>query len=124
MIHSGVLCRSLEGNVYTGSDANAYRTTYKTDSYVGSLRELEAAVDAALANGLPIVTAVHSASSPHHWIVVVGRDSAGNYLAVDPARSGSGSMASQARSMAAMGYSFGLTDYAQPHYGYISFQRR
>ena len=117
MIHSGVLCRSLEGNVYTGSDANAYRTTYKTDSYVGSLRELEAA-------GLPIVTAVHSASSRHHWIVVVGRDSAGNYLAVDPARSGSGSMASQARSMAAMGYSFGLTDYAQPHYGYISFQRR
>ena len=46
-----------------------------------------------------------------------------DYLAVDPARSGSGSMASQARSMAAMGYSFGLADYAQPHYGYISFHR-
>lgn len=124
MIHSGVLCRNLDGTVYTGSDGNAYRTTYRTDSYVGSLRELEKAVDDALSNGLPIVTAVHSTGSRHHWIVVVGRDGDGNYLAVDPARRGSGSMASQARSMAAMGYSFGLTDYAQPHYGYISFQQR
>ena len=55
--------------------------------------------------------------------MVVGGDANGGYLAVDPARSGSGSMASQARSMAAMGYSFGLADYAQPHYGYISFHR-
>lgn len=124
MIYTGVLCRSLEGEVYAGSDGNTYRTTYKTDSYVGSLRELEAAVDAALSKGLPIVTAVHSAGSPHHWIVVVGRDGQGGYLAVDPARSGSGTMAGQARSMASMGYSFGLADYSQPHYGYISFQRR
>lgn len=124
MIHTGVLCRSLEGELYTGSDGNTYRATYKTDSYVGSLQELEAAVDAAVSKGLPIVTAVHSAGSPHHWIVVVGRDGQGGYLAVDPARNGSGTMASQARSMASMGYSFGLADYAQPHYGYISFQRR
>ena len=32
-------------------------------------------------------------------------------------------MASMAKSMASMGYSFGLTDYAVPHYGYISFQQ-
>ncbi len=124
MIYSGVLCRSLDGEVYTGSDGNAYRVTYKTDGYVGSLGELERAVDAALAQGLPIVAAVHPAASRHHWIVVVGRDANGGYLAVDPARNGSGTMASQARSMAAMGYSFGLADYAQPHYGYISFQPR
>ena len=123
MIYTGVLCRSLDGDVYSGSDGNNYRVTYKTDSYVGSLGELERAVDAALSQGLPIVAAVHSAASRHHWIVVVGRDASGGYLAVDPARSGSGSMASQARNMAAMGYSFGLADYAQPHYGYISFQR-
>lgn len=123
MIYSGVLCRNLDGDVYAGSDGNSYRAVYKTDSYVGSLGELERAVDAALSQGLPIVAAVHSAASRHHWIVVVGRDANGGYLAVDPARSGSGSMASQARSMAAMGYSFGLADYAQSHYGYISFHR-
>lgn len=124
MIYSGVLCRSLEGELYTGSDQAVYRAAYKTDGYTGSLGELEAAVESAVSNGLPIVAAVHSASTRHHWIVIVGRDGQGGYLAVDPARNGSGSMASQARSMAAMGYSFGLTDYAAPHYGYISFQRR
>lgn len=124
MIDSGVLCRSLEGELYTGSDGNTYRAAYKTDGYTGSLGELEAAVEAALSGGLPIVAAVHSSATRHHWIVIVGRDSGGGYLAVDPGRNGSGTMASQARSMSAMGYSFGLTDYAAPHYGYISFQRR
>lgn len=123
MIYSGVLCRSLDGELYTGSDNAVYRTTYKTDSYVGSLNELTKAVDAALSSGLPIVAAVHSSATRHHWIVIVGRDGSGNYLAVDPSRNGSGSMASQARTMTSMGYSFGLTDYAAPHYGYISFQR-
>lgn len=123
MIYSGVLCRSLEGEQYTGSDGNTYRTTYKTDGYTGSLNELKAAVDAALSDGLPIVATVHSSYSRHHWIVIVGRDGNGNYLAVDPARNGSGTMASQAKTMASMGYSFGLADYAAPHYGYISFQR-
>lgn len=123
MIYSGVLCRSLEGEMYTGSDGNMYRVAYKTDSYAGSLSELEAAVETALSQGLPIAAAVHSASTRHHWIVIVGRDSRGNYLAVDPARNGSGSMAAQAAGMASMGYSFGLTDYSVPHYGYISFQR-
>lgn len=124
MIYSGVLCRSLEGDLYTGSDGNTYRASYRTDGYAGSLAELEAAVEAALSSALPIVAAVHSAATRHHWIVIVGRDSAGGYLAVDPARNGSGSMASQARSLTSLGYSFGLTDYASPHYGYISFQRR
>ena len=55
---------------------------------------------------------------------IVGRDSRGDYLIVDPARSGSGTMADQVRSMTSAGYAFGLADYAQPHYGYISFQRR
>lgn len=122
MIYTGVLCRSLEGERYAGSDGNTYQATYKTDGYVGSLGELKGAVDAAVSSGLPIVAAVNSAASPHHW-VVVGRDSRGDYLIVDPARSGSGTMAGQARSMAAAGYSFGLADYAQPHYGYISFRR-
>lgn len=122
MIYSGVLCRSLDGELYTGSDKHTYRTTYKTDSYVGSLSELESAVERALSGGLPIVVPVHSAATRHHWIVIVGRDSYGDYLAVDPARNGSGFMASQARSMTSMGYSFGLTDYSTPHYGYISFQ--
>ena len=124
MIHSGVLCRSLEGELYTGSDGNTYRTSYQTDSYTGSLSGLEAAVAKAVDSGLPIVAAVHSSATRHHWIVIVGRDASGNYLAVDPARSGTGSMASQARTMASLGYSFGLTDYASPHYGCISFQRR
>lgn len=123
MIYSGVLCRNLDGELYTGSDKNTYRVTYRTDGYTGSLKELERAVEDALSGGLPIVAAVHSASTRHHWIVVVGRDSQGNYLAVDPAGNGSGSMASQVRSMASMGYSFGLTDYAEPHYGYISFRQ-
>lgn len=122
MIYSGVLCRNLDGELYIGSDRNTYRTTYKTDSYVGSLRELKAAVDAALDKGLPIVATVNSTVSRHHWVVVVGRDSQGGYLIVDPARNGSGAMSSQVKSMASMGYSFGLADYAQPHYGYISFQ--
>lgn len=123
MIYSGVLCRSLDGDLYTGSDGATYRATYKTDSYTGSLSELEAAVEEALSNGLPIVAAVHSSATRHHWIVIVGRDGNGGYLVVDPARNGSGSMASQAVRMASLGYSFGLTDYAVPHYGYISFQR-
>lgn len=123
MIYSGVLCRSLDGDLYTGSDQATYRATYRTDGYTGSLNELKAAVEDAVTNGLPIVAAVHSSATRHHWIVIVGRDGYGGYLAVDPARNGSGSMASQARSMTSMGYSFGLTDYASPHYGYISFQR-
>lgn len=122
MIYSGVLCRSLDGELYTGSDQKTYRTTYQTDSYVGSLSELKSAVDAALSRGLPIVVAVHSSATRHHWIVIVGRDSGGGYLAVDPAGNGTGAMASQAKSMTSMGYSFGLTDYASPHYGCISFQ--
>lgn len=123
MIYSGVLCRNLDGEVYTGSDKNTYRITYRMDGYAGSLKELESAVEDALSDGLPIVAAVHSASTRHHWIVVVGRDSQGNYLAVDPAGNGSGSMAGQVRRMASMGYSFGLTDYTEPHYGYISFRQ-
>lgn len=124
MIYSGVLCRSLDGELFKGSDGNTYRAVYKTDGYVGSLEELKGAVDAALSDGLPAVAAVNSSVSRHHWIVVVGRDSRGDYLVVDPAGKGSGSMASQARSMSSMGYSFGLADYARPHYGYIIFQRR
>lgn len=123
MIYSGVLCRSLEGDRFTGSDGHTYRATYKTDSYAGSLRELRDEVDSALDSGLPIVAAVNSAASRHHWVVVVGRDGLGGYLIVDPARNGSGTMASQVRNMDAMGYSFGLADYAVPHYGYISFHR-
>lgn len=124
MIASGVLCKNLNGNTYRGSDGAVYRTTYKTDSYVGSLSEVARAVESAVSSGLPIVVAVHkNGGTRHHWIVLVGKDSSGRYLVVDPGRSGSGSMASNTKTMNALGYSFGLTDYSTTHYGYISFAR-
>ena len=77
-----------------------------------------------MSSGLPIVVAVHkNGGTRHHWIVLVGKDSNGRYLVVDPGRSGSGSMASNTKTMNALGYSFGLTDYSTTHYGYISFAR-
>ena len=125
MIYSGVMCKNLNGNTYRGSDGATYVTTYKTDSYVGSLSEVTSAVETAVASGLPIVAAVHKGSGTrHHWILIVGKNSSGQYLAVDPSASGSGTIASQVRTMDSMGYSFGLTDYSTTHYGYISFTRR
>lgn len=125
MIAYGVMCKNLNGNTYTGSDGNTYRTTYKTDTYTGSLSEVTNAVETAVANGLPIVVAVHkNGGTKHHWILLVGKDSNGQYLVVDPGRGGSGSIADNVKTMSSLGYSFGLTDYSTTHYGYISFAKR
>lgn len=120
----GSCCRSIDGMTCT-ANGTTYVATYKTDGYVGSRQEVEYHIQDALANGLPIVVAVHKNGSGtrHHWVVVVGR-SGNDYLIVDPATNGSGTMASQAKSMAALGYSLGLTDYSTPHYGYICFHER
>lgn len=123
MIFSGVMCRNMNGEKYRGSDGSTYTVTYKTDTYAGSLGEVTNAVEKAVANGLPIVAAVHkSGGTKHHWVVITGKDSSG-YLMVDPARSGSGTVAGNVKSMASLGYSFGLTDYSKTHYGYISFTK-
>lgn len=122
MLDSGVLCRNLNGSTYSGSDGMTYTATYKTDSYVGSLSEVTDAVEAAVAGGVPIVAAVHkNGGTSHHWILIVGKDGSGQYLAVDPGHSAGGTIASQVDTMESMGYEFGLTDYSVPHYGYISF---
>lgn len=124
MIAYGVMCKDLSGCTYRGSDGGTYRASYKFDSYVGSLSEVTGAVEKAVADGLPIVVAVHrNDGTRHHWVVIVGKDSGGNYLVVDPSRSGSGSMADNVRTMSSLGYAFGLTDYSSTHYGYISFTR-
>lgn len=124
MIAYGVMCKNMNGFTYRGSDGANYRTIYKTDSYKGSLSEVTSAVETAVANGLPIVVAVHkSGGTKHHWILLVGKDSAGQYLVVDPGRGGSGSIANNVRTMSSLGYSFGLTDYSTTHYGYISFTK-
>lgn len=118
----GSCCRGLDGETYTGSDGHTYRTVYKTDAYVGSLRELTKAIDGALDAGLPIVAAVHSAKggTQHHWVLVLGR-SGGDYLIADPAGAGSGSMEENAVTLSSRGYAWGLADYETPHYGYIAF---
>ncbi len=127
MISSGVMCKNLNGYTYTGSNGIKYRTTYKTDSYEGSLNDLKNRIETAVANGLPIVVPVHSAKNYsriyHHWVVLVGKDSRGNYLVVDPAGSGSGTMSNKCQTMASLGYDFGLADYSTYHYGYISFAK-
>ncbi len=115
----GSCCRSINGMTCT-ANGTTYVATYKTDSYVGSRQEVEYHIQDALANGLPIVVAVHKNGSGtrHHWVMVVGR-SGNDYLIVDPATSGSDTIASQAKSMAALDY-----NYSTPHYGYICFNKR
>ena len=124
MIFSGVMCRNMNGETYRGSDGNTYKVTYKTDTYVGSLSEVTAAVEKAVSSDLPIVVAVHkTGGTKHHWVLITGKDSSGNYLVSDPARSGNGTIAASLKTMSALGYSFGLTDYSTTHYGYISFTK-
>ena len=118
----GSCCRSIDGVSYTGSDGRRYKGSYKTDSYIGSAAELTAAIDAALAAGVPAVAAVHSTAggTKHHWVVVVGK-SGDDYLVVDPACGSAGAMAANVRTLSARSYAFGLTDYSTPHYGYVTF---
>lgn len=126
MISSGINCRDLGKDVYTGSNGSRYYVTYKTDGYAGSLSALKSRIEAAVSNGLPIVVPVHSTTNSricHHWVVLAGKDSRGNYLVVDPAGSGSGTMADHCKTMASLGYDFGLADYSPKHYGYISFAK-
>ena len=117
----GSNCKGINGNKYTGSDGNTYKATYKSDLYVGSLTEVKNAINKAIAAGLPIVVAVHSSGTKHHWIIIVGQ-SGNNYLVVDPWGGNSGSMSSNVKSMSS--YELGLTDYKDGvHYGYVSFTK-
>lgn len=121
----GTCCNSIEGASYTGSDGVRYAGTYKTDSYVGSAGELTGAITAALAAGVPIVAGVHSTSggTRHHWVVVVGR-SGDDYLIADPAYGSSGTVAANVATLSSRSYAFGLSDYAAPHYGYVTFTKK
>ncbi len=120
----GSCCRGIDGEKFTGCDGHTYRGVYKTDRYEGSPEELTAAIDAALAAGIPIVAPVHSTrgGTQHHWVLVLGR-SGGDYLIADPARRGSGTVGDNAVTMASRGYAFGLADYETDHYGYVTFLR-
>lgn len=122
----GSNCTWIDGKTYMGSDGRTYVATYKTDDYVGSATEQTNAINAALSAGLPIVVAVHSTKSTgtkHHWVVVIGK-SGNDYLIVDPASGSSGSMSANIKMMSSCSYSFGLTNYSKPHYGYVSFSRK
>ena len=118
----GSCCNSIDGVRYTGSDGRDYKGVYKTDSYAGTAGELTAAVDDALAAGVPIVAAVHSTAggTKHHWVVIVGR-SGNDYLIADPAGGSAGAVAANVRTLSSRNYAFGLTDYSTPHYGYVTF---
>ena len=117
----GSCCKGINGNKYIGSDGNTYKATYRSDSYVGSLTEVKDAINKSLSAGLPIVVAVHSSGTKHHWIVIVGQ-SGNNYLIVDPWGGSSGSMSFNVKSMSS--YQLGLTDYKDGvHYGYVSFSK-
>lgn len=118
----GTCCWSIDGVSYTGSDGRRYRGSYKTDSYIGSAGELSAAINSALAAGVPIVAAVHSTAggTQHHWVVIVGKRG-NDYLVVDPAYGSAGTVADNARTLSSRSYAFGLTDYDTPHYGYVTF---
>lgn len=119
----GNSCTNIQGRSYTGSDGATYTATYKRDNYVGSYSEEVNAIENAIANGLPIVAAVHSTrkSGNKHWIVVIGKQN-NDYLVVDPV-TGSGSMSDSVRTMSQRGYALGSSQGGM-HYGYISFNRR
>ena len=118
----GGCCRSIDGEEYLSSDGRRCLAVYRTDGYVGSEKELRAAIDDALEAGLPIVAAVHSlwGGTRHHWVLILGR-SGGDYLIADPAGAGGGSIADNAVTLASRGYALGLADYETMHYGYVTF---
>lgn len=118
-------CTNIDGWTCEVGDT-VYVVTYKRDNYIGSFDEVQNHICDALDNGLPIVVAVHKNGSgtQHHWVVLVGR-SGNDYLIVDPAANGSGSMTSQVRTMSSSGYNLGLADYSNgTHYGYICFHKQ
>lgn len=122
----GSSCKGINGNVYTGSDGATYKATYKTDGYVGSASEQKAAIERAMDAGVPIVVAVHKIGSgtQHHWIVFLSRNGS-TYNVVDPARTSVGSsIAANVKTLSELGYTYGLTNYSTPHYGYITFTKQ
>ncbi len=118
----GSCCRSVEGERFTAADGRQYIGVYRTDGYVGSPEELAAVIGEALDAGLPIAAAVHSVrgGTAHHWVLILGR-AGEDYVVADPARKGSGSIADNASALSDLGYAFGLADYGEPHYGYVTF---
>ncbi len=119
----GGCCRSVDGETFSDGSGHTFRGVYRTDLYEGSLGELTAAIDEALALGLPIVAPVHSTrgGTKHHWVLILGR-SGEDYLIADPALELSGSIEECAVTMASRGYAWGLADYDAMHYGYVTFQ--
>lgn len=118
-------CSSIQNKQYKGSNGITYIGVYKTDGYVGSAAEQRRAIDNALSMGVPIVVAVHSTvkgKTQHHWVVIVGKVGS-DYLIVDPARGGSGTVSNCTTTMTSAKYVFGLADYKTPHYGYVTFNK-
>lgn len=118
-------CTNINGRNYTDFNAANYTATYRGDSYKGSYAEEKNALIDSLNNGAPAVAAIHATNgkhSQHHWVVVVGR-SGDDFLIVDPAKSGSGSISNNVRTMSSCGYDLGLADYSPYHYGYITFTK-
>ncbi len=118
-------CKNIDGEIYYGSDGKIYTAEYKSDSYVGSYGEVVEVIEDSVSNGIPVVAAVHSTTgaTKHHWVVIVGKGKDGSYLVADPYRTGYGSIDDNVKTMSALNYSLGLTDYSKTHYGYISFSR-
>ena len=113
----GDSCSNINGKKYKGSNGIEYVATYKTDSYEGSAKEQQDAIDASLEQGVPIVVAVHKKGSgtKHHWVTLL-RKSDTSYDIIDPVKG-------QQKTLEDLDYDFGLADkeYASTHYGYVSF---
>ncbi|MCD7885376.1 MAG: hypothetical protein LUI87_16990 [Lachnospiraceae bacterium] len=125
----GATCTNVNKKTYIGSNGSVYVATYKNDSYVGSKSELTNAINIAVSAGLPIVVSVHSNKkngTQHHYVVVVGKTSSGDYQIVDPAYGTSGcKLSSSVTTMSSRNYSLGLADYGSSiHYSYISFAKK
>lgn len=123
----GAWCYSINKKTYTGADGRSYLASYCLDSYEGSLTDLMKVIDKSVSAGLPVVVPVHNKNGitrKHHWVLLVGK-TASDYQIVDPAAKANGAhISDNIMTMAEAGYEFGLTDYATPHYGYISFTAR
>lgn len=116
-------CVNTEWLRFTGSDGTVYAGVYGFDEERGSAGELYAAIDKALATGIPIVAGIHSLRpgyTQHHWVLVVGRVGR-DYMIVDPAYGEGGMVGDHLVPLSRLRYTFGLNDYPTPHYVYMTF---
>jgi len=118
-------CSSIQNKQYKGSNGITYIGVYKTDGYIGSAAEQKLAIDNALSLGVPIVVAVHSTmktKTQHHWVVIIGK-AGSDYIIIDPASGGNGTVSNCTTTMTRAKYVFGLADYKTLHYGYVTFNQ-